>query len=95
MHPAQPEHAQLLENRMIREASGASRRHLMAPPQESANRLVDIVVRRPVGHQPRAVAKVVGPASQEMVQPVAHFLPWRDVGGNHIDPARVLLAQAA
>jgi hypothetical protein len=30
--------------------------HLVSPCQEAPNRLVDMVVRRPVGHQPRAVA---------------------------------------
>ena len=31
----------------------------MPPPQELPNALVDVVIDRPVGHQPRAVGKVV------------------------------------
>src|ERR1700712_1040599 len=55
----------------------------MAPRQEAANRLVDMVVSRPVGHQPRAVAEVSCPATQEIVQPGAHFVPRSDIGGDH------------
>src|ERR1700722_6922022 len=55
----------------------------MAPRQEAANRLVDIVVCRSVGHQPRAVAEVSCPATQEIVQPGAHFIPRCHVGGDY------------
>jgi transposase-like protein len=35
-----------------------------------------------VGHQPRAVAEICCPATQEMVQPSAHPVPRLDVGGD-------------
>ena len=57
----------------------------MSPLQKTTNRLVDVVVRRPVGHQPRAVAEIGCPATQQTVQPVTHLVPRRDVGGEDQD----------
>src|SRR3954468_7485259 len=68
---------------MVAELPRASRGHLMSPRQEPANRFVDMVVSRPVGHQPRAVAEVARPATQEIVQPGAYVVPGRDIGRDH------------
>ncbi len=58
----------------------------MTPFEESTNRLVDVVIRRPVGHQPRAVAEIARPAPQQMVQPDTHLIPRRDVAGDKYLP---------
>src|SRR3954467_15828822 len=62
---------------MVAELPRASRGHLMSPRQEPANRFVDMVVSRPVGHQPRAVAEVARPATQEIVREGAYVAPGR------------------
>ncbi len=59
----------------------------MAPRQEAANRLVDMVVRRPVGHQPRAVAEVSCPATQEL-RLRNYFTLRRHLGGSYLDLLR-------
>src|SRR3954466_4324650 len=66
---------------MVGELMCASRGHFMAPCQEAANRLIDIVVRRPVSHQSRAVAKIASPTTQQMVQPQTYFVPGSDGSG--------------
>jgi hypothetical protein len=58
-------------------------RVLLAPREEPTNRFVDMIVSRPVSHQPRAVAEVSRPATQKIVQPGAHFIPRSDIGGDH------------
>jgi hypothetical protein len=42
-----------------------------------------MVVSRAARHQPRAVAEVGHPATQEIVQPSTHFIPRSDIGGVH------------
>src|SRR6202011_1025073 len=43
MNVTQPQHAQVPEHDCVREASGATRRHLMALPQEVPHALIDVV----------------------------------------------------
>src|SRR5512132_4744216 len=43
---------------------------------------VDVVVNRPIRLRPGAVAKVRGPASQNLIQPIPHFGPWPRIAGH-------------
>src|SRR3954465_15872022 len=82
MNPAQPKHAEIAEHHPIGVAPGAARRHLVTPDQEVADPVVDVVVDRPVGREPRAVAEVRGPTADQAVQAIAHLVPRSRVAGN-------------
>ena len=64
--------------------------HLVPPDEEVAHAVIDVVVDRPVGRQPRAVAEVRGPAAQQAVQLVAHLRPWPLLPGTRSSPTLVL-----
>ena len=60
-----PENAQFLKGHRIRELAGASRLHPMAPPQEVAYALIDMIVDCSIGQQASPVAEVRRPPSQQ------------------------------
>jgi hypothetical protein len=62
----------------------------MSPREEPTNCPVDMIVSRPVSHQPRAVAEVTCPATQEIVQPGAHVIPGATLDGTIISATRAL-----
>ena len=82
MNPAEPQHAEVAEHHPIGVAPGAARRHLVTPNQEVADPVVDVIVDRPIGHEPRAVAEVRGPAAKQAVQAIAHLRPRSHVARN-------------
>jgi hypothetical protein len=53
--------------------------HLVPSREEPAQTFKDVLVDATVCFAPRAVAKVVGPASQRPVQLVTYFRPWIDI----------------
>src|SRR6266849_1836589 len=53
--------------------------HLVAVPQEIPHALVDVMIDRSIGHQPRPVAKVVRPPPQNAIEAVAYLRPRCDV----------------
>src|SRR5438445_10469413 len=67
---------------MVRKASGTASWHLAPPAQEVTHAIIDVIVDGPIGHQPRAVAKVARPAAQQSVQPVAYIRPRFFVAGD-------------
>src|SRR5258708_13071864 len=69
------ENTHFTENNIIRETRGAARRHLVTPPQEMPHAIRNIMIDRPIRLRPSAVAEVCRPASQNLVQPIAHLSP--------------------
>jgi hypothetical protein len=67
MHASKAQHAKILEDIVVRELARASALHLVPSGEEVSNAFIDIVVDRPVGLQPSAIAKVRGPSAQECV----------------------------
>jgi hypothetical protein len=63
LHSTKPENPQLAEYHFIAEAAGATRWHLVAPPQKMPYAFLDVVVNRPIGRGPSAIAEVRRPAS--------------------------------
>ena len=57
-------HPERAEYRLVVEAVGATRWHLMTPNQEVTDSVVDVVVDRAVRRHPGAMAEVSGPAAQ-------------------------------
>jgi hypothetical protein len=68
MYVTQSKHATFTEYHLVTEAVGASRSHLVASNQEASDTVIDVIVDRPVGNQPRAVAEVCAPTAQKPVQ---------------------------
>src|SRR5437588_9487575 len=58
LNVAKPENSQLAEHRLRREAAGATRGHLVTPPQEMPYALIDVVVDRPIRRRPGPMAEV-------------------------------------
>src|SRR3954454_22235897 len=75
---------------MVAELPRASRGHLMSPRQEPANRFVDMVVSRPVGHQPRAVAEVARPPRRRLFNRVRTSSQGATLDGTMISATRTL-----
>ena len=82
MYVAQAEHATFTAYHLATEAVGASRSHLVASNQEASDTVIDVIVDRPVGNQPGAVAEVCAPAAQQPVQLVSHLRPRSLITGN-------------
>src|ERR1700692_3118881 len=61
------------------ESAIAAPLHLVSSREKPAHTFKDVLVDATVCLAPRAVAKVVGPASQRPVQLVAYFGPWIDI----------------
>jgi hypothetical protein len=61
------------------ESAIAAPLHLVPSREEPAHTFKDVLVDATVCLAPRAVAKVVGPASQRPVQLVTYFRPWIDI----------------
>jgi hypothetical protein len=61
------------------ESAIAAPLHLVSSREEPAQTFKDILVDATVCLAPRAVAKVVGPASQRPVQLVTYLRPWIDI----------------
>ena len=66
-------------NDIERESAIAAPLHLVPSREEPAQTFKDVLVDATVCLAPRAVAKVVGPASQRPVQLVTYFRPWIDI----------------
>ena len=64
MDTAEVEYSERAEYRLVVEAVGAARRHLVTPNQEVTDALVDVVVDRAVRRHPGAMAEVSGPTAQ-------------------------------
>ncbi len=100
VNPAKPKHAEFAEHRLRREAGDAARRHLVAPDQEVADILIDMVVDRPVSRPASSMVEVGAPAPQQAVQPGAYFRPrglvaWRQsLVSPHLQPLHALLRRA-
>ena len=63
MDLAKLEYAQLAKHHLSTEVVGASRLHLVTPPQEMPYAVVDVVFDRPIRVPAGAVAKICRPAS--------------------------------
>src|SRR5215471_11442041 len=81
LHLTKPEYSPVAKNRVRREAIGAARLHLVAPPQEMSYALIDVVVNRPIGCRSGPVAEVCRPASQNLIQPIPHLQPCPRIAG--------------
>src|SRR4029077_2257878 len=95
--PLQTYHAQGTKHLFLRELAGTLRRHLVAPSQKMPYLLLHIPVFRPVclGRCPKV--EVPSPASDNLIQPLAHFFPWFYVSRHQhlphflLDPGHALL----
>src|SRR5271168_5263026 len=63
------------EYRLMVEAVGAARRHLVTLNQEVTDPVVDVVVDRAVRRHPGAMAEVRGPNPRYAVQPISYLGP--------------------
>src|SRR6266545_3860102 len=68
MKAPEPKDPKLLEHHLPRKAPRPARRDLVSPPQEMSRPFVDVVIDRPIGQVPCAVAKVVRPPAQQAVE---------------------------
>ena len=82
------------------ESAIAAPLHLVPSREERARTFKDVLVDAAVCLAPRAVAKVVGPASQRPVQLVTYFRPWIDIARHQkiadpcLEPLHTLLGRA-
>src|SRR6202166_1913624 len=82
------------------ESAIAAPLHLVSSREKPAHTFKDVLVDATVCLAPRAVAKVVGPASQRPVQLVAYFGPWIDIARHQkiadpcLEPLHTLLGRA-
>src|ERR1700732_5023059 len=82
------------------ESAIAAPLHLVPSREEPARTFKDVLVDATVCLAPRAVAKVVGPASQCPVQPVKSIRPWIDIARHQeiadpcLEPLYTLLGRA-
>ena len=79
-------------HRRPRESASAARRHLVTSDREMTDSLIDVIIDRPIGHQPRAIRKTGRPASQKSVQPTSDFRPGTHVTRLQDDPDLLLEA---
>jgi hypothetical protein len=86
MKAPEPEHAQLPENPVNRKAPRPSRPDLVSAPQKVARALGDVVIHRPVGHQPGPVREVVGPTPQQAVELGHDVVPRSLIAGTKNPP---------
>src|SRR5262249_1701679 len=88
---------QLSEDDVRGEALRPSRRDLVPPPQKVPYTFVDVVIDRPVGHQPRAIGEVVRPPANNAIELVLRLIPRRlvtrteDTPDASLDPLHRLL----
>src|SRR2546428_10634381 len=75
MKAPQLEYAQLPEDQLRGVPLRPSRRDLVSPPQKVAYAIVNVVVDRLVGHEPRAIGEVVRPPAHRAVELVPHLIP--------------------
>src|SRR6266481_5666549 len=74
--------------------------HLVPSREEPAHTFKDVLVDTTVCLAPRAVAKVVGPASQRPVQLATYFRPWIDIARHQkiadpcLEPLHTLIGRA-
>src|SRR6516162_3942261 len=81
MDSAELQYSQLAEHRFDTEAVGATRLHLVTPPQEVPYALINVVFNRPIRRRPGSVAEVRRPAPQYLIQPASYLLPGPLVAG--------------
>src|SRR3990172_1592751 len=77
MKTPEPEHPQLPEDLVCGKAPRPARRDLVSPPQKVPRPVVDVVVDRPIGRVPCAVAEVARPPAQHAVEPGDDDVPRR------------------
>ena len=89
--------AQLPEDDVCGKALRPSRTNLVPPPQKLLYAIVDVVIDRPVGHEPRAVGEVVRPPAHHAVKLALHLVPRplvarsEDLSDASLDPLHRLL----
>ena len=94
------QNAEFAMNDIECESAIAAPLHLVPSRKEPAQTFKDILVDATICLAPRAVAKVVGPASQRPVQLVTYFWPWIDVARHQkiadpcLEPLHALLGRA-
>jgi hypothetical protein len=74
------EHAQLSEDHVRGEALRPSRGDFVPPPQKVPYPFPDVVIDRPIRHEPRSVGEVLSPPTQDRVELRHHLFPRRLVG---------------
>src|SRR5216683_3232607 len=100
MDTPEVEHPKRAENRLVVEAVGAARRHLVTPGHEVTDAIMDVVVDRTIRGHASAVAEVRGPTPQQAIQPISYFGPCSHVSGNQevtdlgLEPEYALLRRA-
>src|SRR5262249_39846843 len=77
MKAPQLEHAQLSEDDVRGETLRPSRRDLVPPPQKVSYPFPDVVVDRPIRHEPRSVGEVLSPSAQYRIELRQHLFPRR------------------
>src|SRR2546425_622548 len=93
----EPEYPQLPKDDVSGIALRPSRRDLVSPPQKVPRTFPDVVIDRPVGHEPCAVGEVVRPPAQYAIELVLHLAPRRlvaraeDLSDASLDPLDRLL----
>src|ERR1017187_8312527 len=78
-HITQPQHTQFPEHSSFRVLSSAARLRLVASPLEMNHTIIDVVIDRPKLYITRPTTKVFGPAAQNCVELISHFMPCADV----------------
>ena len=58
MHASETQHAELAEHTIGRELMRATSVHLVPPDEEVTNMIIDVVIDRPVGRHPSAIAEI-------------------------------------
>src|SRR6266852_3552768 len=86
MKTPEPEYPQLPEDMVRGKAPRPARGDLVSPPQEMPRPVVDVVIDRPIGRVPRAIAEVVHPAAQRAVELADDHVPRRLVARTEDSP---------
>src|SRR5713226_6748550 len=91
------EDSQFPEDHVRGEALRPSRRDLAPPPQEVSHAFPDVVIDRPIPHEPTTIAEVVRPSAHHAVEILLHLVPRplvarsEDLSDAPLDPLHRLL----
>src|ERR671919_2892030 len=70
-------HTPLPEDHVRGEAPRPSRGDLVSPPQKVLGPFPDVVIDRPIRHEPRSVGEVLSPSAQHGIESRHHLFPRR------------------
>jgi hypothetical protein len=75
VHASQAQHSEFAEDAVVGELTSAPSLHLMPSGEEVSDAVIDMMIDRPIGLQPSAIAEVRRPSAQKCVESIAYAGP--------------------